>query len=144
MGARHARVHERRMRQVQVQAATGPCTMRLSSNNVTRPAIAIDILYSLSLMVISRRFLSMARHCIVLHPTCSWTMRFPFCSSTTNFDSSASRYGLMISLLQMPPGVSPLPVLTDVAGVCPGQGQIWEGRAQSRSRPALDGTCSSR
>ena len=41
MGARHARVHERRMRQV--QAATGPCTMRLSSNNVTRPAIAIDI-----------------------------------------------------------------------------------------------------
>jgi hypothetical protein len=71
-----------------------------------------SLLYLLSFMVLSGRFLSMAR-CIALHPTCSWTMRFPFCSSRTNFDSSASRYGLMISLLQMPPGVSPLSPGTD-------------------------------
>jgi hypothetical protein len=39
-GARRARVHGRIMRQVQVQAVTGPCTM-LSTNNLTRAAIAI-------------------------------------------------------------------------------------------------------
>ncbi len=115
------------MRQVQVQAVTSPCTMRLSTNTLTSAAIAIVVTV---LAVVNGKFRSLfvdGTYCIVLHPTCSWTMRFPFCSSMTNFNSSASRYGLMISLLQMPPAVSPLPALTDVAGAGSGQGRIWEG-----------------